>query len=291
MMNPMKKISTERTLYIDFIEHIHNVSGRVINQMKLTKSSYLIMVTVDANITFVKNNKIYEMHPGQMICCKPYDVFEYFASMPQNVVYNVQFYSDSKMLDTITEGVYTLNKECTQAFYDFFKKGEESFHSGMLPMTVKKNQPSPLEQQMIINMLEYAILLSCNSMVLDKGALAYVDKFSEEVLVFQKVVKTHVTEWLTAPEIATLCNMSLSNLKKHVAEFFPEGIKTFFMKEKINYAVKLLLSGKRVNEVSQILSFPTTYYFSTVFKRFTGMSPTEYKKSRNVNWVIKHDEF
>lgn len=274
----MKKISTERTLYIDFIEHIYNLSGKVINQAKLTKSSYLIMVTVDADVTFIKNNVIYEMHPGQMICCKPYDVFEYFSSVPQNIVYNVQFYSESTMLEDITKGVYTLSEECIEAFYKFFREGEEKFHSGYLPMTIKKNQPSLIEKQIITNMLEYAILLSCNSMVLDTSAPVFVEEFSDEVRLFMKVVSTHITEWLTAPELAALCHMSLSNLKKHLAEYYPEGIKTFFMKEKINYAIKLLLSGKRVNEVSRILAFPTTYYFSTVFKRYTGMSPTEYKK-------------
>ena len=279
----MKKFSTERTLYIDFVEHIQNISGKVINQAKLTKSSYVMLVTVDADITFIKNNKMYEMHPGQMICCRPYDVFEYFSSVPQNIAYTVQFYSESKLLCDITEGVYTLNSECVQAFHNFFKIAEEKFHSGSLPMTVKKNQPSPTEQQLVINMLEYAILLSYNSMVLDSSASVVIDYFTKEVLLFNKVVLSHITEWLTAPEIASLCHMSLSNLKKHVAEYFPEGIKTYFMKEKINYAAKLLLTGKRVNEISQTLSFPTTYYFSTVFKRHTGMSPTAYKKQHLKN--------
>jgi len=277
-MISMKKFSTERPLYIDFVEHIYNLSGKTINQAKITKASYVMLVTVDADVTFIKNNTMYEMHPGQMICCKPYDVFEFFSSMPQNIVYTVQFYSESKLISDITEGVYTLNKECTEAFLNFFKTGEEKFHSGSLPMTVKKNQPSLSEQQIVINMLEYAILLSYNSMVLEKSASIVIDHFSKEVQLFIKVVHSHITEWLTAPEIAALCHMSLSNLKKHVAEYFPEGVKTFFMKEKINYAIKLLLAGKRVDEVSRTLSFPTTYYFSTVFKRHTGMSPTVYKK-------------
>ena len=40
---------------------------------------------------------------------------------------------------------------------------------------------------------------------------------------------------------------------------------------------KKLLSKNSVSEVSRLLSFNNPYYFSRVFKKYEGISPSEYK--------------
>ena len=47
---------------------------------------------------------------------------------------------------------------------------------------------------------------------------------------------------------------------------------------KINYSLSLLSEGYSVAEISRVLSFSSQNYFSMVFRREMGMSPSEYKK-------------
>ena len=50
---------------------------------------------------------------------------------------------------------------------------------------------------------------------------------------------------------------------------------------KVAKAMSLLRDGKNVSEIADLLGFENQSYFSSVFKRETGISPTEYKKSLN----------
>lgn len=52
----------------------------------------------------------------------------------------------------------------------------------------------------------------------------------------------------------------------------------FYKKFRIRYAAKLLSSGRyRVYEVSEMLGFSSVDYFSNVFKKLTGMTPSQVK--------------
>lgn len=39
------------------------------------------------------------------------------------------------------------------------------------------------------------------------------------------------------------------------------------------------MAGARVSEVAQLVGFDNFAYFSTIFKKVTGMRPNEYKKA------------
>ena len=53
----------------------------------------------------------------------------------------------------------------------------------------------------------------------------------------------------------------------------------FYKKFRIKYAEKLLLSGRyKVYEVSSMLGFSSVDYFTTVFKKLTGKTPSELKR-------------
>lgn len=58
------------------------------------------------------------------------------------------------------------------------------------------------------------------------------------------------------------------------------SIIDYFTKMKVNEAKKLIRSGKyNFFEISELLMFTNSHYFSTLFKKHTGMTPTQYKKS------------
>ena len=54
----------------------------------------------------------------------------------------------------------------------------------------------------------------------------------------------------------------------------------YFTKMKINEAKKLIrTSTYNFFEISEMLMFSNSHYFSTVFKKYTGLTPSQYKKS------------
>lgn len=91
------------------------------------------------------------------------------------------------------------------------------------------------------------------------------------------VLQEHLEEQLSAAEIARLCNMSLSNLKKIFTKYAGMGVSRYFNEMKMRHAAVLLQSGKHVGEVATELGFNDQNYFSTVFRRIMGVSPGRYR--------------
>lgn len=58
------------------------------------------------------------------------------------------------------------------------------------------------------------------------------------------------------------------------------SVLDYFTLMKVNEAKQLIRSGKyNFFEISEMLMFSNSHYFSTVFKKHTGMTPTEYKRA------------
>lgn len=101
------------------------------------------------------------------------------------------------------------------------------------------------------------------------GALRYAEIVS--------VLREHLNEPLSAGEIALLCRMSLSNLKKIFTKYAGMGVSRYFTEMKMRRAAELLRNGSRVGEVAMELGFTDQNYFSTVFRRIMGVPPGQYR--------------
>ena len=60
--------------------------------------------------------------------------------------------------------------------------------------------------------------------------------------------------------------------------FSDVGVAKFFMSLRMRRAMELLDKGLSASETAEQLDFSEISYFYTVFKRETGMTPTEYRK-------------
>ena len=102
------------------------------------------------------------------------------------------------------------------------------------------------------------------------GALRYAE--------IVNVLREHIREPLSAGEIAYLCNMSLSNIKKIFTKYAGIGVSRYFTEMKMRYAAELLREGRRVGEVAAELGYTDQNYFSTVFRRIMGSPPGQYRQ-------------
>lgn len=79
------------------------------------------------------------------------------------------------------------------------------------------------------------------------------------------------------PDIARICQMSESNLKKVFSKYAGCGIMHYFQVMKMKKASELLSGGMSVKETASELGYTDQNYFSSVFKRVVGISPSKYK--------------
>ncbi|WP_312432195.1 helix-turn-helix transcriptional regulator [Lacrimispora sp.] len=89
-------------------------------------------------------------------------------------------------------------------------------------------------------------------------------------------VDEHVTEELSLHTLAGICNLSVSQFKQKFRRIVGISPRNYINKKKINFSKMLLLKDIPVTEVAMQLNFNTSSYFSTVFKKYTALTPSEY---------------
>ena len=118
-------------------------------------------------------------------------------------------------------------------------------------------------------LLELANAYSRNDVTLSKGA--------ENYAFILKTINSNIEKRLSVTELAVLCNMSEINLQKTFSHYAGVGIIEYFNRVKMQRATELLNEGASVKQTALQLGFYDQNYFSTVFKRITGHTPSRYK--------------
>lgn len=80
-------------------------------------------------------------------------------------------------------------------------------------------------------------------------------------------------------DVADHVNISPSYLSALFKKAYGQNLVDFINQTKVQRACELIREGKyRIYEISYMLSFENAYYFTKVFKKHTGCTPTEYQR-------------
>ena len=91
-----------------------------------------------------------------------------------------------------------------------------------------------------------------------------------------------VYENASLSDVCHALGYSKSYLSKLFREQTGESIAAFAVRKKVKVAKQLIRDGNmNFSEIADKLSFDNPQYFSRVFKRETGMTPSEFKLSLN----------
>lgn len=92
-----------------------------------------------------------------------------------------------------------------------------------------------------------------------------------------EVLENNLDKNLSISDIAKLCHMSEVNVKKTFSKYLNIGVINYYNNLKINAAISMLKDGMTVRETADALGFANQNYFSTVFRRITGHTPSDYR--------------
>lgn len=103
------------------------------------------------------------------------------------------------------------------------------------------------------------------------------------VVSVKKYINEHITERLSLNEVAAIFNISPSYLSQLFGKYSDTGFNEYINICKVNESKRLLTDGNfKVYEVADMLGFESSFYFSKVFKKIEGVSPTEYLNTQYV---------
>lgn len=99
-------------------------------------------------------------------------------------------------------------------------------------------------------------------------------------------LESNIDKPLKFDDIKRQFNVSASVIKRLFQSSLNCGIMEHFLRLRIDTAKQLICEGEmNFTEISEYLCFSSPQYFSSAFKRISGMSPSEYEQSVKLNFI------
>lgn len=113
------------------------------------------------------------------------------------------------------------------------------------------------------------------TVLVQPGAGKYTER-SEDIERATAYIRAHLRENIRLSAVADAAGLSLSYFKEKFRREMLSTPRTYINRQKIELAKQLLLESCNVTSVAEELSFDTPAYFSSVFRKFMAMTPSQY---------------
>lgn len=141
-----------------------------------------------------------------------------------------------------------------------------------------KNSEYQLQIKSLLNLLLINLLRNFNYSDEDNSVNTMQFQNIQHILNF---IDEHFTEKLSLDVLAEKAGMSPNYFSSFFKKISGITLWDYISNKRINMAVQLLRdgSGKNILEIATLCGFNNTTHFNKMFRRITGMTPTEYKKN------------
>lgn len=101
----------------------------------------------------------------------------------------------------------------------------------------------------------------------------------ERVFLAKQYIRDNVLRPVTLPEVASYCCISSKQLTRTFKQWENMTVTQYVRKQRCLHIEKLLADRSlTLREISEKMNFSSEYYFNTLFKKHSGMSPGAYRK-------------
>ncbi|KXX72371.1 AraC family transcriptional regulator [Flammeovirga sp. SJP92] len=107
------------------------------------------------------------------------------------------------------------------------------------------------------------------------------DLYSPRTSQLKKVIELHTFSNLSLEELAKLCHLSLSSFKREFQKVYEETPSKYLSSQRIKKAKELLQSTSLpINEIAYDLGYNDPLYFTRIFKKKEGISPSQFRSTQ-----------
>lgn len=107
-----------------------------------------------------------------------------------------------------------------------------------------------------------------------------LSKQSKPVRICKNYIFNHIFEDITINKLAEIVHLNPIYLSQLFKKETGQSLGKYIQQEKINEAKKMLIqSDSSIAEICMLLQFSDQSYFTSAFKKYTGVTPSQYRKN------------
>ncbi|MBQ8409444.1 MAG: AraC family transcriptional regulator [Clostridia bacterium] len=256
----------------------------LVKNRRETYPFWAMIYTVKGDVTFQIGEEQYRVRAGELIF--------YPASVPHSIdnteeksweVSFATFACDSVQMQSLVGRVFVPDAGIAERIRSLFRFGGKCFYN--LPTRGDDTvgmfcRADELELMRIKSELEAVLTRLCLSLNQKRA-----ERRNAAFAIAVEYMKAHLGRQITLSQLAGEVGVSVSTLKKAFQKESGGGVNSYYIDLKLSNAAKLLCeSDLSVGEIADRLGFSSQFYFSELFKKRYGQSPSLYRKQQEAAW-------
>ena len=245
-------------------------------------------------VVMQRGDKSYLLKAGEMLFSKPntFHTCRVWQDKPAAIV-NLAFSMEGDLSENFQNEIIslgTVEKQCMATIVREAAQTYTHFDNEPAAVLMEKMQDAPYgSQQIICNRMEELMIYASRSRrnvpvesrLLLSDTLVSVEDMTKRL---QEYLQTHYKEKLTLQSIAQFHGISVTKLKRLFRAETGGSVMSYLTGIRMKEA-KRMIREKKLNfsQIAECIGYDSIHYFSTVFKKQTGMTLTEYSRSLRKN--------
>lgn len=232
----------------------------------------------EGEVTATADEQVFQLRPGHFLLHKPMEFHRIWSNPDCSPwIVNISFRATGDLIQNLKHRCFDLNPQQQTQFW----KLTNTFLTAKQLRNTDEQEAFRIAENLTATLLELFLIELTEKQEYSAPSLSQNDiRYSKIV----QVMKANCNKNLSLDDLASLCQMSVSNMKRIFRQYSDVGIAKYFLTLKIRSAMQLLESGTPAAQVADALDFSDVAYFYTVFKRETGITPAQFinQKTRNL---------
>lgn len=195
-----------------------------------------------------------------------------FVEVLENIEHHLQKMIDQKVHEN------ELKRFANSVFYDLFSAIEESNFT--LENLQQKRMLLLTNMNSCIYLEDFSVLIHTFIDELKKKLTAYYAQSNGDLItIILQYIKEHAAEKITLNDIALKFHFNYHYLSSYFSGHFNETFPDYLNRIRIEQSIELLRnSAMSISEVAESCGYSDISYFSKVFKRIIGKTPTQFRR-------------
>lgn len=248
-----------------------------------------IICALKGNISCTQHDKTIAVNEGNVIFHKPN--LPHSLTVPkqeQSGVFVISFDCSSEAMRFFSDRIIQLTPRQIKYIYQIIEIAKRTyditFYNIETDIMQLLEHPTLGGEQLIKNLLETMLIDIMRSLTeTAEGNDVFLqeveinDKLTDDIV---KMLKDNIYGSVTIEDICKKMSYSKAHVFRQFKRATEKSVMEYYLDLKIKEAKKLIREDKlNIKEIAEKLCFDTPNYFSKTFKKKTGKTPTEYKKT------------
>ncbi|MBR2571445.1 MAG: helix-turn-helix domain-containing protein [Clostridia bacterium] len=241
-----------------------------------------IIIRADDNEYLLKTGEMAFHRPNEYHNVLPY------RGRPSDIII-IAFVCENPQMSAFEQRIILLGSEEKDCLSRIVKEAERTYvyfenNPPLVKLIRSDDAPVGAEQlirsgmeQLLIHLLRRSENIPINARMLPSNSANHHAALTRRA---QEYMRQHYRDKLRLSDIASSMNISISLLKTVFREQAGTSVISYLTDLRIKEARRLIRENQyNFTQIADIVGYDSIYYFSTTFKRVTGMTPTEYARS------------